>query len=243
MKALIVEHNHVSPAGPIAEAFKTRGFEVEHVLVVPGERRDSPNVDFTFPDPSEFDVLIPMGAPWGAWDDEKIGKWLQPELEWLRQADRVGTPVFGICFGGQLLARAHGGSVEHSPESEIGWTSVETDEPELVSEGPWFQFHYDRWVLPPQAREIARTAKASQAFVLRKNLALQFHPELNAVALEAWIADDAGRLIIEDNQDPLVMLEQTRRESPQAALRADALVGAFLDRVAFGENAVAGLQR
>ncbi len=243
MKALIVEHNHVSPAGPIAQAFESRGFEVEHVLVVPGERRDSPNVDFTFPDPREFDVLIPMGAPWGAWDDEKIGKWLQPELEWLREADRVGTPVFGICFGGQLLARAHGGSVEHAPESEIGWIPVETDEPELVSGGPWFQFHYDRWVLPPQAREVARTAKSSQAFVLRKNLALQFHPEVNAAALEAWIADDAGRLIIEDNQDPEVLLEQTRQESAQAELRADALVGAFLDQVAFRENAGARSQR
>ncbi len=238
MKALIVEHNHVSPAGPIAQAFESRGFEVEHVLVVPGERRDSPNVDFTFPDPSEFDVLIPMGAPWGAWDDEKIGKWLQPELEWLRKADRVGTPVFGICFGGQLLARAHGGSVEHAPESEIGWIPVETDEPELVSGGPWFQFHYDRWVLPPQAREVARTAKSSQAFVLRKNLALQFHPEVNAAALEAWIVDDAGRLIIEDNQDPEVLLEQTRQESAQAELRTDALVAAFLKRVARIENAV-----
>lgn len=243
MKALIVEHNHVSPAGPIAQAFETRGFEVEYVLVVPEERRDSPNVDFTFPDPREFDVLIPMGAPWGAWDDEKIGKWLQPELEWLREADRVGTPVFGICFGGQLLARAHGGSVEHAPESEIGWTFVETDAPELVSEGPWFQFHYDRWVLPPQAREVARTAKSSQAFVLRKNLALQFHPELNAAALDAWIADDAGRLIIEDDQDPRVMVEQTRRESVQAALRADTLVGAFLGQVAFSENAGARSQR
>jgi GMP synthase-like glutamine amidotransferase len=237
MRALILAHNHVSPAGPIMRAFENRGFEIEEMLVVPSELRDSPNVDFTFPDTSAYDVLIPMGSPWGAWDDEKIGKWLQPELEWLREADRVGTPVFGICFGGQLLARAHGGSVELAPESEIGWRSVETDVPELVSVGPWFQFHYDRWVLPPQAREIARSDKASQAFVLRKNLALQFHPELNGDALAAWIADDAGRLIIEDGQDPEAMLEQTRQESVQAELRADALVAAFLEQVAFVENA------
>jgi GMP synthase-like glutamine amidotransferase len=237
MKALILAHNHVSPAGPIAQAFASRGFEIEEMLVVPGEYRDNPNVDFTFPDPSAYDVIIPMGSPWGAWDDEKIGKWLQPELEWLREADRLGTPVFGICFGGQLLARAHGGSVEHAQEAEIGWITVETDQPDLVSEGPWFQFHYDKWVVPPGAREVARTAKASQAFVLRKNLALQFHPELNASALEAWIADDAGRLIIEDNQDPEIMLAQTRDESAQAALRADALVEAFLSQIALCERA------
>lgn len=237
MKVLILAHNHVSPAGPIARAFEKRGFEVVEMLVVPGELRSSPNVNFTFPDPSEYDVIVPMGSPWGAWDDKKIGKWLQPELEWLREADQVGTPVFGVCFGGQLLARAHGGSVQHAPEPEIGWRTLETDSPELVGTGPWFQFHYDRWVLPPQAREIARNDKASQAFVLRKNLALQFHPELNVDALAAWIADGAGEMILDDGQDPVAMLETTRQESAAAELRADALVAAFLEQVAFVESA------
>jgi hypothetical protein len=41
--------------------------------------------------------------------------------------------------------------------------------------------------VPPGAREIARNTNASQAFILRKNLALQFRPELDNDRLELWL--------------------------------------------------------
>ncbi len=232
MKALFIEHDHTSPPGPIGDAFAARGYDIDERIVVQGENYYSPNVDFEFPDVGDYDVIVPMGSPWGAWDDATIGTWLIPELEMLREADRRGIPVFGICFGGQLLARAHGGTVARAPDCEIGWSTLFTDDPELVDAGPWFQFHYDRWTLPPGAVEIARTSRASQAFTLRRNLALQFHPELTAHELELWLECDGYELVEKDGQDPGILMAHTRAIEADAAERADALVGAFLEKVA-----------
>ena len=38
----------------------------------------------------------------------------------LRDAHAAGVPLLGVCFGGQLLAHARGGSVRRSPAPEIG---------------------------------------------------------------------------------------------------------------------------
>lgn len=232
MRALFLQHDHVSPPGPVAERFAHRGYEVVEQVIVSPEHYDTPNQPFDFPDVREFDALVVMGAPWGAWDDEGIGNWLLPEMEWLREADTLGVPVFGICFGGQVLARTHGGSVARAPRPEIGWTSIWTQEPELVGAGPWFQFHYDRWQVPPGAREIARNSLASQAFVLRRNLAVQFHPELTASNLQGWYGNGGRALVEQDGQDPDVLFQHTLAEGEDASRRAHELVDAFIDHVA-----------
>ncbi len=231
MRVLFLQHDHLSPPGPVGDGFADRGYDVAELLVVGEEHYYEPNQPFTFPDPTDYDVLVPMGSPWGAWEDDRIGNWLLPELQWLRDADSAGVPVLGLCFGGQILARAHGGSVQRAPDCEIGWTSIWTDEPDLVESGPWFEFHYDRWSLPPGAREIARTPRASQAFVLRRNLALQFHPEVTADALASWFETDGRTLIAKDGQDPDLLLAFTRAEENRAADRARRLVNNFLDQV------------
>ncbi len=226
MRALFLEHDHVSPPGPIAERFAQRGFEIVEVVVVPVESHNSPNVSFAFPDPGEFDVIIPMGSPWGAWDDSTIGNWLLPELEWLREADRQEIPVLGICFGGQLLARAHGGSVARAPHAEIGWSTIRSEVPELA--GRWFQFHFDRWVSPSDATEIAWSSHATQAFSLRKNLALQFHPEIIGSTLDAWMNWGEDTVVRDAGQDPQVLLAHTYSLDSESIQRAHELVDYFL---------------
>jgi GMP synthase-like glutamine amidotransferase len=155
MKVLFIQHDHVSPTGPVSERFRERGFETQEILVVQEHQFGEPNVTFTFPDLNDYDVIVPLGAPWGAWDDACIGNWLTPEIEWIRAAVSSGKPVLGICFGGQLIARAMGGSVAPGPKGEIGWVNIWSDRPDLVSNGPWFQFHNDRWQLPPGAEVVA----------------------------------------------------------------------------------------
>ena len=192
-------------------------------MVVPEADYAEPNVVREFPKLDDYDVIVPMGAPWGAWDEGRIGNWLVPELEFLTKAIAQDTPILGICFGGQLLARALGGSVAPGPKPEIGWTVVHTDRPDLVSVGPWFQFHYDRWQLPGSALEVARNAR---------NLGVQFHPELTADMLTGWLNNGGRELVIKDGQDPDVLLAHTEAEQVEAKRRTYQLVDTFLRDIA-----------
>ena len=232
MRVLVIQHDHVSPPGAVGDRFAERGYELVLHPVVPAELFHRPGVDVRFPEPLDFDAVMPMGAPWSVYDEEAIGSWVGPELDFLRQAHRDGVPVLGICFGGQLLAQAHGGSVTRATAPEIGWSAIDSDDEDLVPGGPWFQWHSDGWTLPPGAIEIARNAHASQAFLLGRNLALQFHPELDSTMLDGWLRNGGDTRAVALGLDPDRLLQQTRERDGQARTRARRLVDAFVDRVA-----------
>ena len=231
MQLLVVQHDHASPLGPVADRFEERGYAPTLHLVVPEERFHAPGVDAAFPDFTDYDAVVLMGAPWSTYDDQ-VASWVGPEQECLREADEAGVPVLGICFGGQLLAATLGGAVVRSERPEIGWTDVRSDDEALVPSGTWFQWHFDRWRLPTEAREVARNAAASQAFVLRRSLAVQFHPELTGPMLAGWLANGGATQLGEVGIDPEQLTESTRLSEAQAHRRAHLLVDGFLDRVA-----------
>jgi len=237
MRALFIQHDHASPAGPVADRFLQRGYDVEYFQVVDEADYYDPNVHAEFPDFTAYDVVVPMGAAWGAWDDEGIGRWLGPELDAVRAAHAASVPMLGICFGGQLLARALGGRVGRAPSPEFGWHVVHSDDEKLVPEGPWFQWHYDRFTVPPGATEIARSPKAAQAFVIGRTMGLQFHPEVTSDVLAAWMGVHGSEQdLIGDGIDPELLMAQSRAQDEPATQRAYALVDAFLDHIATRER-------
>jgi len=233
MRALFIEHDHISLGGPIWRSLKKHGYEIERFLIVPESNYDSPNITTTFPNFNEYDLLVPMGAPYGAYEDDRIGNWLLPELEKLKQAHNDGIPILGICFGGQLMARALGGSVARAPKAEVGWIEIESDDKTLIPTGPWFAYHWDSWMTPKGATEIAKTDTANQAFVMGRTLALQFHPEVDPEVLEAWLSRESGCVEITGEG---VDLDQLRKETLEQEIgsnkRAAELVDSFLRRVA-----------
>ena len=236
MRALFIEHDHVSLGGPIWRAFEKHGYEIERFLIVPEGKYATPNLEVTFPNFFDYDVIVPMGAPYGAYEDDRIGKWLIPELNKLQAAHNAGIPILGICFGGQLMARALGGSVARSPRAELGWFEIESDDKTLIPQGPWFEYHWDRWQTPKGATEIARTELCSQAFVMGRTMGLQFHPEIDSEVLEAWLAMEGGCAEVEaEGVDVETLREQTLREQPFSQVRAFELVDSFLRRVATAE--------
>ena len=233
MRALFIEHDHISLGGPIWRSLEKHGYEIERFLIVPESNYGSPNITTTFPNFNEYDLLVPMGAPYGAYEDDRIGNWLLPELEKLKQAHNDGIPILGICFGGQLMARALGGSVARAPKAEVGWIEIESNDKTLISTGPWFAYHWDRWQSPTGATEIAKTALATQAFVMGRTLALQFHPEVDPQVLEAWLSRESGCVEITGEGVDLTQLRaQTLQQEAGSNLRAAELIDAFLRRVA-----------
>jgi GMP synthase-like glutamine amidotransferase len=232
VRALFIEHDHCSPTGPVGDRLAERGYDITEFLVVPADRFGDPGVPVSFPDPADFDVIVPLGAIWSAYDDQLIGSWLVPELALLRSACEQRIPVLGICFGGQALALALGGSVAAAGQPEIGWHRVETADPGLIEPGPWFEWHYDRWRPPAAARPVARTAVAPQAFVAGNSLAVQFHPEVTLPVLRLWLDNGGHASLARSGVDAAVLAEQTRRLEAAAVARAGRLVDSFLDRVA-----------
>jgi GMP synthase-like glutamine amidotransferase len=232
VKVLFIQQDHVSPTGPVGEAFADRGYDVSEFLVVPPDRFHEPSVTVDLPEPGDFDAVVPMGAPWSIYDHETIGTWVHDEIEFLRRAHEQGVPVLGICFGGQALAAALGGAVIPAERPEIGWTVVDSDDAELVPSGPWFQWHGDRWVLPDGHHAFARTKVAEQAFTTGRSLGVQFHPELTPSMLEGWLTNGGEAHASALGIDTGRMRSETVREAEAAAARARGLVHAFLDRVA-----------
>ena len=218
MRVIVVRHHGIDDAGYIADAFAARGAELSVHLYPKGG---------PLPPLDGVDHVIILGAVWSVYE-ESISGWIGAELDWIRAADAAGIPVLGICFGAQSLTAALGGQVERAPRMEIGWTTVETLDPELIDEGPWLEFHGDLCLPPPGARILARNDVCVQAFSIGPHLAVQFHPEVDAAQVSRWLTEDGKAEAERAGQDPDKLMAETRAEEPYAAERADRLVAAAL---------------
>ena len=120
--------------------------------------------------------------------------WVDAEIEFLSRGLELEIPVLGLCFGGQTLAVAAGGSIVPSLPPEIGWMEIETRDPALVPSGPWLHYHYDLLRPPPESEIVAWSPAGPAAFVLGHSLGLQFHPESTPAIAAEWARQDAKRL-------------------------------------------------
>jgi GMP synthase-like glutamine amidotransferase len=224
-RALVVLQDALSDAGYVGERLADRGIElVPHVVCAGPEQ---PHSDVPFPDPRAYDLVVALGAVWSVYDHDTIGSWIDRELAMLRDANEAGVPVLGICFGGQALAAALGGTVARAPAPEIGWYEIDADVP-TVANGPWLQWHVDRFTVPPGATELARGGVGPQAFRAGRSLGLQFHPEVTPAIVEFWA--DHGRDTLERlGIDAARLLADTKLHTPLAREHAHRLVDAFLD--------------
>ena len=232
MRALAVEHDPTGHAALVGKALARRGVELEPFRVVADVA--NPASDRRFPDPGDFDLVVVLGAIWSVYDDATIGTWIHRELDFVRESHKAGAAVLGVCFGGQVLSAALGGTVSRAPAPEFGWLSIDSDEPNGLPSGPWFQWHYDRFTVPDGATEIARNANGPQAFRTGRSLGLQFHPELDGALLADWIGFGAEELRAH-GVDVDALAAETSGIEPEATERTQRLVDWFLDDVA-GQN-------
>ncbi len=184
MRALVIVHDPGSMPTMVGERLRQHGFDLVELPIAPF---DDPHSDVPFPDPTEFDLIVPMGAVWSVYDNETIGSWIGRELDFLRAADEAAVPVFGVCFGFQALASALGGRTLPAETPQVGWFHVESHVPDAIATGPWMEWHYDRSEPPPGADVLASDDTCVQAFRLRRNLGVQFHPEVDRAHVEAWL--------------------------------------------------------
>jgi GMP synthase-like glutamine amidotransferase len=180
-------------------------------------------------DPNRYDLIVSLGSEFAAFDDSHA--FVVREARLMRRAVDADVPILGLCFGGQLLARVLGGEVYRGPEAEIGWLPVRSHDPDLVPEGPWFQWHFDVITAPPGATVIAETELGTQAFVAGRSLGLQFHPEVTPEIMDEWVRVYRHELDAE-GVDPDALLEETNRRARESKRMSWQLLEGYLDRVA-----------
>jgi len=235
-RALVLAHEVDGPGGQVTRALEHRGFSVDTHVVTPD--MDRPNAANPFPDWAVYDVVVPMGSIRSLTEKEEISSWVHEELDLIRAAAARDQPVLGVCFGGQLIADALGGSVEVSPTTELGWYEIEAvdGKPNPVGPGPWMEWHHDRFATPPNAVVLAETSVGPQLFTIGRMVGTQFHPEVDVAHIEGWlqVADDdylaaygrdRDRILAEINDNEARNIENCQR-----------LVDWFLDDIAFPDN-------
>ncbi len=143
--------------------------------------------------------------------------WSEATAAWLRDAAHAGLPLFGICYGQQLLAHALGGEVGDNPRGrEMGTVEIEllpaaADDAlfEVLPERFAAQATHLQAVLrtPDGTTVLARSAgDECQAFRWGESAwGVQFHPEFSATHMRGYI--QARKVVLQrEGLDPQAML-------------------------------------
>jgi GMP synthase-like glutamine amidotransferase len=226
LRALIVQHEQPTPGGYVHQWLEERGAE-QDIYRIDIEDREV--------DPREYGMIVSLGSEFAAFDDSI--PWLEKEKALLLGAAEADVPVLGICFGGQLLARLLGGRSYRGEIAEIGWLPVRSSERSLVSDGPWFQWHFDTFTTPPGARLIADSVAGPQAYTIGRSMGVQFHPEVTPEIMDSWVAVYRHELD-QEGVDPDLLLDETYRRAADTRAAAWRLFDGFLERAS--KEAVSG---
>jgi GMP synthase-like glutamine amidotransferase len=218
-RALVIQHELTTPAGLMTAWLAEQSAQVDTLRIDEDERMVNPR---------DYDLIVSLGSEVAAFDESVA--FVPREVMLLEDAREFDVPILGLCFGAQMLARVLGARVFRSPKAEIGWHPVRTLAPDLVSEGPWFQWHFDTFASPPGAKVIAETDVGPQAFVAGRSLGLQFHPEVTAEIVEMWVRAGPRELKAED-VDPKGLLAETRRRATDARRATWRLLDHFRDQL------------
>ncbi|MGA1074917.1 MAG: type 1 glutamine amidotransferase [Ilumatobacteraceae bacterium] len=231
MRALVIIHDPASEAVLVGERLEHHGYEqVEFEITT--EVGNPVGSIAGMGEPTDYDLIVPMGSVYSLTDTEQISTWIHDELEFLRRADAAGVPVLGICFGSQALAAAHGGRVVKADRPQVGWHPLtpRPDAPQFA--GPWMQWHYDRFEPPAEGRILAADDVGVQAFSLRRNLGVQFHPEVTHGHVARWLEIGGSEEVASNGVDPEALLAETAALAGDVLPRTNALVDWFVGEVA-----------
>ncbi|CAI1029154.1 GMP synthase [glutamine-hydrolyzing] [Serratia entomophila] len=146
--------------------------------------------------PVEYCGVVITGSP--AMVTEQL-PWSEQAAAWLRQAMLIRLPLFGVCYGHQLLAYALGGEVGYHPQGmEVGTLDVEllpaaAEDRRLALLPPRFKanlIHAQSVLTPPAGAQALARSQQDAYQILRYGdhaLTTQFHPEFNGAVMHQYL--------------------------------------------------------
>lgn len=125
--------------------------------------------------------------------------WSERSADWLREAAHAGMPLFGICYGHQLLAHALGGQVDYNPAGrESGTIELELHPP--AAEDPLFAglplrfpahaTHLQTVLRAPAGAVVLARSTQDQCHAFRwgeRTWGVQFHPEFATHHIRGYV--------------------------------------------------------
>jgi GMP synthase-like glutamine amidotransferase len=186
VRVLSIVHQPDAASGVFADAAAEAGHELEEWTISAAPAPAAPL--------ESYGAVLVFGGAMHVDQEDRHG-WLHDERLLLRDLVRDGVPVFGVCLGGQLLAKALGAHVRRMPSPEVGWFDVSLTEEAasdpvfagLPARFPAFQWHTYRFELPEGAVPLARNDRCLQAFRAGEAAwAIQFHAEVTRESVSDW---------------------------------------------------------
>jgi GMP synthase (glutamine-hydrolysing) len=246
-RALIIRHAAPETlARNYTSVLKQHGFSLEHLNVfesAPGYASFSP------PPLDDLDLIVVLGGPLSANDDYPA---LQQEQAYLEGAISQGKPVFAVCLGAQLMAKALGGAVQPTGGYQFGLRKIY-----ITPEGdadPVFgkisiplvpTLHGECFSIPPGATKLAegfmlcrdgQYRRINMAFRYGSSYGFQFEPQLTLAELQVWDRELAGDYaLMGDHFDPAAEATRNLQEFAKYAPYYEAQMREML--VAFLHNA------
>ena len=219
MRALLVGNRGDADAGLVGARLGEVGFSFER------NEREYPR---EWKSLAGVDLLLLLGSEWSVyWEGNE--KEVAAEADLVTTAMQRGVPIFGICYGAQLIAHALGGTVTRSHTPEVGWHVVSsTAYPDLLS-GSWLQWHYDVFTLPSSLQSVAVNDVGPQAMLGRRVFATQFHPEATLDIITRWStgagAVELSKLGIDAKHLCEMSVDQVASRAPATARLVDWFLG------------------
>lgn len=214
----IFTHIACEPPGYLAKLLDNLGYPYQQVCLYEGQQV-----------PMDLDSvagLVFMGGPGNV---NQPTDWMKQEIELIRRAFDIGTPVLGICLGGQLMSKALGGDVHPGQSVEVGWHEVELlldakNNPwfaNVSQKFPVFQWHAHVFSPPPFAESLAISdCTECQAYAYENSLAVQFHLEMTEEIIRSLIqqygSDLEGNSACVQNADQILMDIESRSKQVNA---------------------------
>ncbi len=227
-----IRHVAFEDLGSFAPVLQGRGWTIRTL--------DAGVDDLAGLDPVAADLLVVLGGPIGAYEDD-VYPFLTDELRLLETRLRAGRATLGICLGAQLMARALGARVYGNPAGkEIGWSPLSLSPAGLASPlaaidgAAVLHWHGDTFDLPEGAELLASTGiTRNQAFSWGKAaLGLQFHVEAVGRDLERWFIGHAAEVSATPGTTVPALREATRKHAGELESRAGEVLVRFLDAAA-----------
>ncbi|CAK8054727.1 type 1 glutamine amidotransferase [Eupransor demetentiae] len=161
------------------------------------------------PKAEETDLLVILGGPMSPNDDLP---WIRQERALVKEIIEADKPVYGACYGAQMISKVLGYKIGKAPAKEVGWGPVDLQTntiPGLPKQLNVLHWHEEMFEIPQDAEVLySNEVLRNQGFVMNGRIVgLQCHLEPEKTNIREMVVNDGdyieGSVLGQNAQDIL----------------------------------------